>query len=154
MNEDERKIREAVEKLPVDTWQSLTGYGMGVVVVLAAAIVPMGFFATWTIGLSIGGLVVKLVSAVLDSIAKFMVPLPVANLISLFSAWILKIVGSGLLIAGRFWGLFSIVFICLCWVFVSRRNIRFTGEWSSKLTEQRSGYARLDSVVRRAAKES
>lgn len=154
MNEDERKIRQAIENLPVETWRSLTGSSAAIAALLAAVVVPLGIFSTWTVGLGIAGAVVKLVAMIIDFFSKVFSLAPWIIAVSQVASWILKLVGSGLFLGAGLWAAVSVAFGFVCWCFVSRRRLRASCRLSGKLADQRNGYGRLDSIVRRAAKEA
>lgn len=147
---DESLIRDAIVRIPVETRWSRFGAGFGIGLVVAAVAVPAGFFATFTVGLSIGGFVVKCVSYVLD-VVESLLP-PKARLVSRIISRVTQITGTGLLLGSAFWAVISVLFLLLCWCFVSRRRVRATGRLGARVAGG-DGYTRLDAVVRRNAKE-
>lgn len=154
MNEDERKIREAIESLPVETWRSRLGNVGAVVALLAAILVPLGLGAGWALGLAIAGTAVSAVRYGLQFISWLSIFLPFTGTTARIFAWVLSKVGAGLF-AGSVACLFSTVLGALIlWHLFPRRRIQWTGRFSAKLADNRDGYARLDAVVRRAAGEN
>jgi len=154
MNEDERKIRKAIESLPVETWRSRSGHIGAVSIVLAAIFVPLGLGAGWALGLAIAGVAVSATRYLLQLVGHLSVIFPIAGTIARVSAWVLAKVGTGLLAGSAACLVSTVLGAFVLWYLFPRRRIQWTGRFSAKLVDNRDGYERLDAIVRRAAGES
>lgn len=156
MNADERRIRKAIENLPVETWRSRLGNAGAVLIMLAAIAVPLGLSAGWALGLSIAGVAVSGVWYGFSILFGIMAPFVPAG--SAVASWILLDVlgkvGTGLLVGAGALLLMTVAGSLFCCCTLPQRRIRSGGKLSARLVDNRDGYARLDSVVRRAAQES